>query len=52
VTIDRVPPGTYRLRTWYPELAPGAALPEQTLVVTAAGSTAVVQLALPGNGGR
>jgi plastocyanin len=47
-TIDKVPPGTYRLRFWHPELPPGTAVPEQTLVVSPADSTVTVQLVLPG----
>jgi plastocyanin len=44
VHIDNVPPGTYRLRGWHPELAPGAPAIDQPLVVAASGATASVVL--------
>jgi plastocyanin len=52
VKLDNVPPGNYKLRTWHPELPPGAAAPEQALVVPAAGATLTVQMALPGIAAR
>jgi plastocyanin len=42
--IDNVPPGTYRLRGWHPEMAVGAPAIEQTLVVGAAGASASIAL--------
>jgi len=42
VTLDNVPAGSYRLRTWYPGLAPGVAALDQPLVVPAGGATLTV----------
>jgi plastocyanin len=44
VRIDNVAPGTYKLRTWHPDMPTGAPALEQTLVVAAGGATASVQL--------
>ena len=46
VKIDNVPPGTYKLRSWHPGLAPGAPAAEETLVVGAGGAGAAVKLPL------
>jgi plastocyanin len=46
VRIDNVPPGTYKLRGWHPEMPVGAPAIEQTLVVGAAGTTSA-SIALP-----
>jgi plastocyanin len=40
-----VPAGSYTLRTWHPDLAPGAPPQEQALVVGAGEASAVVRLA-------
>jgi len=46
--IDNVPPGTYKLRGWHPDMAVGAAAIEQTLVVGANGAAAThASMALP-----
>ncbi len=47
VTIDNVPPGSYRLRVWHSSLPPGAPAVDQPLVVSGAGP-APVQVRLAG----
>lgn len=47
LTLPEVPAGSYRLRTWHPDLPPGAAALEQPLVVGAGPVRTSVQLALP-----
>lgn len=49
VHLDNVPPGSYRLRTWHPDLPPGTPPQDEALQVTAAGARAAVRLALPGS---
>jgi plastocyanin len=44
--LDNVPPGSYRLRSWHPALAPGAPALDDALVVVAAGTQATVKLPL------
>ena len=44
--LDKVPPGTYRLRSWHAGLPPGTAAADQALVVPAAGARVQVQLPL------
>ena len=39
LSLARLPPGNYRLRTWHPGLAPGAAALDQPILITASGST-------------
>ena len=39
LSLARLPPGSYRLRTWHPGLAPGAAALDQPVLITASGST-------------
>ena len=39
LSLARLPPGSYRLRTWHPGLAPGAAALDQPVLITAGGST-------------
>ena len=39
LNLARLPPGSYRLRTWHPGLAPGAAALDQPVLITASGST-------------
>jgi plastocyanin len=46
VQLDKVPPGTYRLRSWHPGLPPGAPALDEPLVVAAAGAQATVKLPL------
>jgi len=45
VTLDNVPQGNYRLRTWHPGLAVGAAAADQAWVQNSASATVVVKLA-------
>jgi len=45
--LDNVPPGTYKLRAWHPELPPGAPALDQPLVVTAGNTAVTVRLPLP-----
>ena len=46
LSLARLPPGNYHLRTWHPGLAPGAAALDQPVLITASGSTqAQVRLA-------
>jgi plastocyanin len=44
VKIDNVPAGSYRLRSWHPDLPVGAAALDQALDVPAAGVTTTVRL--------
>ena len=44
VSIDPVPPGSYRLRTWHPRLPVGAPAQDQTLTVTTSGAAATVRM--------
>jgi plastocyanin len=44
--LPEVPPGSYRLRTWHPGMAPGAAALEQPLLVGATPQTALVRTML------
>ena len=44
VRLDDVPPGSYRLRAWHPDLPPGAPALDQALVVGAQGGKASVRL--------
>ncbi len=44
VRLADVPPGTYRLRSWHPDLPPGASALDQPLQVGAQGGTASVRL--------
>jgi plastocyanin len=46
VRLENVPPGSYRLRSWHPGLAPGAAAADEPLVVGAGGAVASVKLPL------
>jgi plastocyanin len=46
VHLADVPPGSYQLRTWHPDLPPGAAPLEQTLVVPPGGASVSVRLPL------
>jgi len=46
VKLDNVPPGSYRLRSWHPGLAPGAAAADEALLVAAGGASARVKLAV------
>ena len=48
VKLDNVPPGSYRLRSWHPELPPGAPALDQALTVAAAGTAATVRLPVAG----
>jgi plastocyanin len=48
IKLADVPPGTYRLRTWHPDLPPGAPALEQPLVVPAAGLSHRAVLPLAG----
>ena len=41
-----VPPGSYRLRVWHPDLPPGAPAADQALTVAGGGARATVQLPL------
>ena len=41
-----VPPGSYRLRVWHPDLPPGAPAADQALTVAGGGASATVQLPL------
>lgn len=50
VRLDNVPPGTYRLRSWHPAMAPGAPAMEEALVVTAAGAHPRLKLPLAASG--
>jgi plastocyanin len=43
--LSDVPPGNYRLRTWHPNLPPGAAALDQALTVAPAGGAVTVKLA-------
>lgn len=45
LTLDNVPNGPYRLRTWHASLPTGAPAAEQSQVVGAAGAAVTVQLA-------
>jgi len=44
VRLDKVPPGTYRLRSWHPALPVGAPALDQPLRLTAAGQTLTLRL--------
>lgn len=44
VSIDAVPAGNYRLRTWHPRLPTGAEAQDQALTVTAGGATVTVRM--------
>ena len=48
IKVADVPAGTYRLRTWHPDLPPGATALEQALVVPAAGLQTKVSLPVAG----
>lgn len=48
--LDNLPPGAYRLRSWHPDLPPGAPALDQALTLPASG--AAVNLRLAGVGGR
>lgn len=43
-SLDTVPPGNYRLRTWHPRLPAGAEAQDQALTVTAGGATVTVRM--------
>ena len=47
LTLARLPPGSYHLRTWHPGLAPGAAALDQPVLIAASGSTQA-QVKVPG----
>jgi plastocyanin len=51
VRLADVPPGTYRLRSWHPDLPPGTPALDQPLIVGPQGASASVRLALPGSPG-
>lgn len=44
--LDDVPAGTYRLRTWHPDLPPGSAPLDQEIAVAPGGAAATVRLPL------
>jgi hypothetical protein len=44
--LDKVPPGTYRLRSWHPGLPPGSPASDEALVVAAGGARVRVTLPL------
>lgn len=46
IRLSDVPPGSYRLRSWHPDLPVGAPALDQVLVVGADGATASVRLPL------
>jgi plastocyanin len=46
IRLTDVPPGTYRLRSWHPDLPVGAPALDQAIVVGADGATASVRLPL------
>lgn len=45
LTLDNLPPGNYRLRTWHTHLPVGAPALDQALTVAATGTTVVVRMA-------
>jgi plastocyanin len=45
LSLDKLPPGNYRLRTWHTHLPVGAAALDQALTVPASGTTVVVRMA-------
>lgn len=44
--LDKVPPGSYRLRSWHAALPPGTPASDETLVLPAGGARVQVRLAL------
>jgi plastocyanin len=48
VHLDNVPAGSYRLRTWHPALAPGAAASDEDLALGAGTTTVTVHLPVTG----
>ena len=47
LNLAHLPPGSYRLRTWHPGMAPGAAALDQPVLIAASGSTQA-QVKVPG----
>jgi plastocyanin len=43
LTLDNVPPGNYRLRTWHPDLPPGAPAADQALALTNTSTSVTVK---------
>lgn len=52
VTIDNVPPGSYRLRAWHAGLPPGSPALDHALTVGAAGASSSLSLPLDGAAAR
>ncbi len=50
VRIDNVPPGSYRLKAWHPQLPPGAAALDLALQVSGERAAATVVLPVTGGG--
>ena len=44
ITLDNVPPGTYRLRSWHPGLPVGAPALDQTLTLAPAGGSSSITM--------